>query len=126
MSLDSPAQPETVTSESEPVKRAFVERRAFGRHECRAKVYYQTDELGLAALVEATPVNVSEAGICFKTVGPLAPKTVLMIEVHHAALQDQLKTQAEVIWAKAIDEKHYLVGCRWGRRLHSSELHQFL
>jgi hypothetical protein len=77
-------------------------------------------------LVDATPVNISEDGICFKTAKTPAPQALILVEIHHSTLQKPLKLHAAVVWVKAIDQKFSFVGCRWRQRLNSSHLHRLL
>ncbi len=126
MSLNDLERKETTEANAATIQGVTKDRRAFRRRPFRAKLYFQTDELGLTPLVEASPVNVSEDGVCFKTQATLAPRALVSIEIHHPALRKQLKMQAEIIWIKAMDECYSYVGCRWRRRLSSGELHQFV
>jgi|GEM_PF-5149003 len=114
------------TADAAPLQGMTKERRAFRRRPFRAKLYFQTDDLGLTPLIDATPVNVSEDGICFRTAKTLAPRALIAIEIHHPALRKHLKIRAEVIWVKPMDDCYSFVGCRWRRRLSSGELQQFL
>jgi hypothetical protein len=102
------------------------ERRAFRRRPFRGKVYFQTNHLGMTPAIEATPINISEDGISFKTRKAPAARSIILIEMHHATLAKPFKAHAEVLWVSGGEAGFHRVGCRWGQRMNSSVLHRFL
>ena len=100
MSSNDLERSEGTEADGQTLRVVSKERRAFRRRPFRAKLYFQTDELGLTPLMEACPINVSEDGVCFKTQTTLTPRALVAIEIHHPALRKQLKMQAEIIWVK--------------------------
>jgi hypothetical protein len=109
-----------------PAKGTRRERRAFRRRPVRAKVRIQIDPLGMAPFVEVSPLNFSEGGICFVTTKELVAGKHLTIDIQRAGTGKQLKTEAEILWTKAVAENKFHVGCQWKRRLNFTDLQHFM
>jgi hypothetical protein len=126
------SQSKPVVQESEPGpagqpgKETRRERRAFRRRPVRAKVRIQTDPLGMAPFFEVSALNFSEGGICFVTSKELTCGNRITIDIQRANTGKQLKSEADVLWTKAVAENKFHVGCQWKRRLNFTDLQHFM
>jgi hypothetical protein len=111
---------------SQPGKEIRRERRAFRRRPVKARVRIQTDPLGMAPFLDVSPLNFSEGGICFVTSKELTPGKLITIDIQRATSGKQFKSEAQILWTKAVAEKQFHVGCQWKRRLNFTELQHFM
>ena len=70
-------------------------------------------------------VNISETGIGFRSDWPLAPGTILVLEIAGNAAQ-RLMLTAKVIHSTKQGKGQWLVGCQFAKRLEAEDLEELL
>jgi PilZ domain-containing protein len=106
--------------------RAECDRRVAVRYLCRADVYYYPLPEGLEVCWRARMQNISRDGLCLHFAQPVAPGTIVGIELQGRAPNPPCFFLARVVHCAEQPDGNVVVGCQFARRLSDAELQPLL